>query len=63
MMIEYHDEMNMLVEAEELEVKTIAHLANYNDHRHLETLILLAVIDGDDYLRGMLNDVVGEELI
>ena len=51
------------MEAEELEVKTIAHLANYNDRRHLETLILLAVIDGDDYLRVMLNDVVGEELI
>ena len=44
-------------------MKTIVHLVNYIDRRHLETLILLAVIDGDDYLKVMLSDVVGEELI
>ena len=53
----------MLEEVEELVVMTIVRHASYNGHRHLVTLIVLALTDGDDDLMVKLKDVEEEELI
>lgn len=60
MKIEYHDAKNMLEEVEALVMKMIPLPVSCNDHHHLETLIVLLLID-DGGLMKTLMDVVEEE--